>query len=219
MKIDKDWILIAVLFVVIGFLSIKMYNINKNTEIQIEQIHQQNEETQRYTAIYYDQTIASLKKTNKDLYDSVKVYKDQIDYLIQFKYNKEYVIDTVYCDTTNVQDEEIKVFEYTNEVNDTLQYQLTLGSVREPSWYKLNFDVSEEFTIINRKDDEMNITTIDPTNNGTISDVTILKQKQTTFWDNFSFGPSITTGYDILNNTFGIMVGVSVVYKIPTKKK
>ena len=88
MKIDKDWIIIAVLFVIIGFLSVQLYKLNTKAEIQIEQIHKQDEDTKRYTAIYYDQTIESLKKTNKDLYDSIEIYKDQIDYLVQFKYQK-----------------------------------------------------------------------------------------------------------------------------------
>lgn len=219
MKTDKDWIIIAVLFVIIGFLSLQLYKLNTKTEIQIKQIHKHDEDTKRYTAIYYDQTIESLKKTNEELYDSIKIYKKQIDYLVQFKYQKTYVIDTVYCDTTTAKKEDIKTFEYKNEPNDTLSYTLTVGSEKEPSWYKLNVDVSEEFTIINKKEGDLNITTIDPTNKGNISDVTIMKQDKSSFFDNFAFGPSITAGYDVVNNNFGIMVGVSMTYKIPLKKR
>ena len=219
MKIDKDWIIIAVLFVIIGFLSVQLYKLNTKAEIQIEQIHKQDEDTKRYTAIYYDQTRESLKKTNKDLYDSIEIYKDQIDYLVQFKYQKKYIIDTVYCDTTTVKKEEIKTFEYSNEPNDTLLYTLTLGSEKEPSWYKLDVDVSDKFTIINKKEGDVNITTIDPMNKGNISDVTVIKQDKSSFLDNFAFGPSVTAGYDVVNNNFGIMVGVSLTYKIPLKKR
>ena len=219
MKTDKDWIIIAVLFVIIGFLSLQLYKLNTKTEIQIKQIHKHDEDTKRYTAIYYDQTIESLKKTNEELYDSIKIYKEQIDYLVQFKYQKTYVIDTVYCDTTTAKKEDIKTFEYKNEPNDTLSYTLTVGSEKEPSWYKLNVDVSEDFTIINKKEGDLNITTIDPTNKGNISDVTIMKQDKSSFFDNFAFGPSITAGYDVVNNNFGIMVGVSMTYKIPLKKR
>lgn len=219
MKIDKDWIIIAVLFVIIGFLSLQLYKLNTKTEIQIEQIHKQDENTKRYTAIYYDQTIESLKKTNEELYDSIKIYKEQIDYLVQFKYQKKYVIDTVYCDTTTTKKEEIKTFKYSNEPNDTLLYTLTLGSEKEPSWYKLDVDVSDNFTIINKKEGDFNITTIDPKNKGNISDVTIMKQDKSSFFDNFAFGPSVTAGYDVVNNNFGIMVGVSLTYKIPLKKR
>ena len=219
MKIDKDWIIIAVLFVIIGFLSVQLYKLNTKAEIQIEQIHKQDEDTKRYTAIYYDQTIESLKKTNEELYDSIKTYKEKIDYLVQFKYQKKYVIDTVYCDTTTAKKGEIKTFEYSNEPNDTLSYKLTLGSEKEPSWYKLEFDVSDKFTIINKKEGDFNITTIDPMNKGNISDVTIIKQDKSSFLDNFTFGPSVTTGYDVVNKNFGIMVGVSLTYKIPLKKR
>ena len=219
MKIDKDWIIIAVLFVIIWFLSLQLYKLNTKTEIQIEQIHKQDENTKRYTAIYYDQTIESLKKTNEELYDSIKIYKEQIDYLVQFKYQKKYVIDTVYCDTTTTKKEEIKTFKYSNEPNDTLLYTLTLGSEKEPSWYKLDVDVSDNFTIINKKEGDFNITPIAPKNKGNISDVTIMKQDKSSFFDNFAFGPSVTAGYDVVNNNFGIMVGVSLTYKIPLKKR
>ena len=37
MKIDKDWIIIAVLFVIIGFLSVQLYKLNTKAEIQIEE--------------------------------------------------------------------------------------------------------------------------------------------------------------------------------------
>ena len=33
MKIDKDWIIIAVLFVIIGFLSVQLYKLNTKAEI------------------------------------------------------------------------------------------------------------------------------------------------------------------------------------------
>lgn len=219
MKIDKDWIIIAILFVIIGFLSLQLYKLNTKTEIQIEQIHKHDEDTKRYTAIYYDRTIESLKKTNEELYDSIKIYKEQIDYLVQFKYQKKYVVDTVYCDTTSVKKSDIKTFEYKNEPNDTLSYKLTLGSEKEPSWYKLDVDVSDNFTIINKKEGDFNVTTIDPTNKGNISDVTVIKQDKSSFLDNFAFGPSVTTGYDVVNKNFGIMVGVSITYKIPLKKR
>ena len=115
--------------------------------------------------------------------------------------------------------EEIKTFEYSNEPNDTLLYTLTLGSEKEPSWYKLDVDVSDKFTIINKKEGDVNITTIDPMNKGNISDVTVIKQDKSSFLDNFAFGPSVTAGYDVVNNNFGIMVGVSLTYKIPLKKR
>lgn len=214
MKLDKEWFIIVILFLIIAYLGFKMYSLNKVSETHIEEIHKQDENKHKYTIIYYDQTIESLKKRNKELYDSVKNYKKQIDYLIQFKYEKEYIFDTIYCDTT-IHDS-IHVYEYENNNNDTLNYNLKIGSAVEPNWYKFNLKLKDEFTIINTKDGQINNTTIE-TNNGSISDVTIIKNKKRNFLDNFVIGPSINVGYDVINQNFGVNVGFSVTYRIPIK--
>jgi hypothetical protein len=219
MKFDKDWIIIALLFVIIGFLSYKIYEINKNTNIQIEKIHQQSEKDNRFTTIYYDQTITSLKQTNKELYDSIQHFKEQIDYLMQFNFQKEYITDTIYCYVDSLDNEDVNVYSYNNKKNDTLNYQLQIASTKEPNWYKLKLGISEEFTIVNKKQNGLNITTIQPTSSGTITDVTVFKQDKTTFWDNIVFGPSITCGCDVINKNFGIMFGVSLTYNIPLNNK
>lgn len=213
MRIDKDWVIICILFCVIAFLSVKVYNMNKQSKICIEQIHKHDDDTGRYSVIFHDQTIASLKKTNKDLYDSLQVYKDKVDYLLKFKYEKEYSTGTVTIDTTKKDTSDVKVFEYGNNNNDTLNYNLKIGSTVEPKWYKLDLKLSNEFTIVNKRDGDLNETTIFPSNNGNISDVTVFKKKNK-FWDNFSIGPSINAGYDIINKQFGVNVGISVTYKL-----
>lgn len=213
MRIDKDWVIIGILFCVIAFLSVKVYNMNKQSKICIEQIHKHDDDTSRYSVIFHDQTIASLKKTNKDLYDSLQVYKDKVDYLLKFKYEKEYSTGTVTIDTTKKDTSDVKVFEYGNNNNDTLNYNLKIGSTVEPKWYKLDLKLSNEFTIVNKRDGDLNETTIFPSNNGNISDVTVFKKKNK-FWDNFSIGPSVNAGYDIINKQFGVNVGISVTYKL-----
>lgn len=213
MRIDKDWVIIGILFCVIAFLSVKIYNMNKQSKICIEQIHKHDDDTGRYSVIFHDQTIASLKKTNKDLYDSLQVYKDKVDYLLKFKYEKEYSTGTVTIDTIKKDTSDVKVFEYGNNNNDTLNYNLKIGSTVEPKWYKLDLKLSNEFTIVNKRDGDLNETTIFPSNNGNISDVTVFKKKKK-FWDNFSIGPSVNAGYDIINKQFGVNVGISVTYKL-----
>lgn len=214
MKIDKEWIIIIILFIIAAFLTYKVYVLNEVSHTQVEEIHKQDNEKNRYTIIYYDQTIESLKKRNKELYDSIKIFKEQIDYLINFKYEKEYIFDTIYCDTTK--HDSIHVYEYENNDNDTLTYNLKIGSVVEPNWYKFRLKLQDEFTIINTKDGKLNNTTIE-SNNGNVSDVTIIKTNKTKFLDNFVIGPSINAGYDVINKNFGINVGFSVTYKIPLK--
>ena len=213
MRIDKYWVIIGILFCVIAFLSVKVYNMNKQSKICIEQIHKHDDDTGRYSVIFHDQTIASLKKTNKDLYDSLQVYKDKVDYLLKFKYEKEYSTGTVTIDTTKKDTSDVKVFEYGDNNNDTLNYYLKIGSTVEPKWYKLDLKLSNEFAIVNKRDGDLNETTIFPSNNGNISDVTVFKKKNK-FWDNFSIGPSVNAGYDIINKQFGVNVGISVTYKL-----
>lgn len=217
-KIDFDYIIYMILFGIIGFLSYEIIQINKVSKDHVCVLDYYKEEN-AFKTIFYDQTIESLKEENRQLYDSIKLYKDEIDYLLQFKYQKEYIIDTVYCDSSNTSQEyeNEKVYEYTNQPNDTLNYTLQIGSLYEPNWYKLKLMVSDNFTIINKKYDDINITTIDPySNNATISDVTVFNKKEKhNFFDNFKFGPSVTTGYDIINKKMGLMVGVSVIYEIP----
>lgn len=213
MRIDKDWVIIGILFCVIAFLSVKVYNMNKQSKICIEQIHKHDDDTGRYSVIFHDQTIASLKKTNEDLYDSLKVYKNKVDYLLKFKYEKEYSTGTVTIDSTKKDTSDVKVFEYGNNNNDTLNYKLKIGSTVEPNWYKLDLKLRNEFTIVNKREGDLNETTIFPSNNGNISDVTVFKKKNK-FWDNFSIGPSVNAGYDIVNKQFGVNVGISVTYKL-----
>ena len=215
-KITK-YINYLILFGLIGFLGLKIFQMNKiNNQYEILL----NENSQNlYKIHFYDDELKTLKNKNKELYDSIKIYKDEIDYLIQFKYKKEYKIDTVYINNKKDDNLKEKVFEYTNEPNDTLNYNLKIGSYIEPNWYSMNFSISEQFTIINKKYNDINETTIDTkTNSTTINDVIVLKQNNNKFIDNFYFGPSITAGYDIINKNMGVMFGLSVSYKIPLKK-
>lgn len=214
MKFDKQLLIIVILVGIIGFLSYKIYSLYRQSEYQLEQFHKKDDESGKYVAIYKDQTIASLKQTNAELYDSIKAYKDQIDYLIKFKHKKEYIIDTVYCDTSSVDLSKVSVFKYSNEQNDTLNYNLQIGSTVEPIWYSLDLSVSNEYTIISKKNGDVNQTEIIPSNKGDIDDVTVFKNKRTKFFDNFVVGPSVNVGYDVVNRNFGVMVGVSITYKI-----
>ncbi|MBR6516960.1 MAG: hypothetical protein IKT40_09020 [Bacilli bacterium] len=195
-----------------GFKLIKANKMNDEYKVVINEY-----KANSLTIEYYDKQLKELKETNKNLYDSLKIFKDEIDYLIQFKYQKEYVTDTVYCNIEET-DKDINVYEYSNDLNDTLNYTLKIGSIYEPNWYKLNLMLSEQFTIVNRKKDDLNITTIETkSNNTSITDVTALKNKNEKFLDRFEIGPSVTTGYDVVNKNLGIMVGVSIVYKLPLK--
>jgi hypothetical protein len=215
--------LIAALGFIVKCLYDKMIETKKLAE-QIEYIDSLN----KYNKIYYDTSFNSLKKTNKELYDSLKCYKDEISYLIQFKHEKEYNTGQVnnkptVKDSQKVGDKPItiqpiaKTYEYKSEPNDTFQYKLQVNSLTEPNWYKLNAKVSQKFTIVNKEDGNGgNHITIDPHDgNSTITDVTTFKKEnKKKFWDRFSFGPGVTAGYDPINKRFGLVVGVTAAYDL-----
>jgi hypothetical protein len=178
--------------------------------------------TNTYSKVYYDTEISNLKKKNKELYDSLQANRDKVSYLLQFKYQKEYTTGVVHVKDKNQAsteqttiptiEEKDSTYTYSSVPNDTMMYKLQVNSSREPNWYSLNVKMSDRFTIVNKSDDNgLNVITIDPQNNGSISDVTTFKKKQKkTFFQHFHVGPSVTAGYDPINKQWGVMIGVGV---------
>lgn len=229
-KIDFKWVGIGILLLLLGLVTWKAIELYKMVDEQTVQLTEKNTDDNKHTIVTHDQNLETLKKTNKDLYDSLKIYKDQIDYLIQFDYTKTFTVrDTIIktktivkLDTIQINDstkivvnEEIKEYTYENKTpNDTLNYKLTIGSTREPHWYGLDVKVGERFTIVNKKVNDFNETTIETgTNNSNVTDVTVVNTKKdlkTKFKDRIAVGPSVTAGYGIINKKFDVVVGGSV---------
>lgn len=216
----KNYIFYAILIIAICLLGWQNYNQRQMIDEQTVQLTSKNTDDNKTTVIFYEQKLETLKKTNKELYDSLKIYKDEIDYLTQFKFNKEYIVHDTIIKKDTVNDNEnidVKEFTYKNkEKNDTLNYELKIGSIAEPNWYSIKFQISEQFTIVNKEKNGINETTIAPTsNNATITNVTILKQKEKfKLKDKIAIGPSISGGYCIINKKFDIMLGVSVTWDL-----
>lgn len=179
-----------------------------------------------YHKIYYSKLFNDLKKENKTLHDSLKKYKDKIDFIVQFYHEKEYntgqvntkpkVKDSVVYDTVPVTIPQIaKTYEYISEPNDTFQYKLNVNSFTEPNWYSIKAKVKNKFTIVNKGDGDLNHIVISPGDGGTIIDPTVWKKKEKrTVWDRFAVGPSVTAGYDVVNKQWGIMAGASVTFDL-----
>ena len=178
-----------------------------------------------YNKIYYSKAFSVLKKENEELYDSLKRYKDKLDYVVQFSHEKEYntgtvhskptIKDSVVYDTVPVTIPQIaKTYEYTSEPNDTFQYKLNVNSFTEPNWYSIQAKVKNKFTIVNKEDNGVNHITIEPNNGGNVTDVTAWKKNKKKIWDKFSIGPSVTAGYDVINKNFGVMIGASISYDL-----
>lgn len=221
---NKCLIVVLTLFLItLGLLAFTHYQIYKSKKLMenIEYIDSLN----TYNKIYYEQTFNDLKKINRELYDSLKGYKDQVSYLIQFTHQKEYntgvvttkpkIKDSTVYDTIPVMIPQVaKTYEYTSEPNDTFQYKLNVNSFTEPLWYSMQAKVKNKFTIVNKEENGTNHLTIQPNDGGNISDVTVFKKKSRTFWDRFSFGPSVTAGYDLFNHQWGIMAGASATFDL-----
>lgn len=219
------WIIAILLAVIVGLCFYFTYKINKKQK-GVDVI-EYTDSTGTYHKQYYETKFKELKKTNKELYDSLKQYKDKIDYIVQFYHEKEYntgkvegskpkIKDSVVYDTIPFSVPPIaRTYEYTAEPNDTFQYKLNVNSFTEPNWYSLNVKTKNKFTIVNKEENGVNHITIDPENGGTITDPTIFKKKKSkTFFSRFSVGPSVTGGYDVINKNFGVMVGASVTYDL-----
>lgn len=173
-----------------------------------------------YNKIYSDEDFKSLKKENKELYDSLKSSKDRIDYLLRFKYSKSYSSGKVEIKKGTVSNviSEPTDYVYESSPNDSFEYKLTINSEKEPNYYKLDTKFKEMFTVINKNENGMNHITIQGNGKGDVGDVTTFNKKQKTkFLDRFAIGPSVTFGYDPFNKKVGGVVGVSLTYNILKK--
>lgn len=167
-----------------------------------------------YHQIYQEEDFKSLKNENKSLYDSLKKYKDEISYLIQFKARNEYSTGKVVVNEDTTENVESYTYEYTNEPNDTMTYSLKINAEKEPNWYSIDITTNNQYTIINKSyGDGNNHVTIE--GDSEISDVIVYKKKEKRgFWNRFSFGPGVTAGYDPVNNRFGVVAGVTVSFDL-----
>jgi len=221
----KNWafITIVALLTISCFMLYYAYKHEKKIRERLEQIDVVDSNNV-FNRQYYEQEISWLKDKNKKLYDSIYAYKDKVSYLLQFKYEKEYdtgKVDTHKKDTTGVAVcDSIKEFNYANNLNDTMNYNLTVASRTEPEWYRLRVKMSEEFTIINKDEGNgQNSISIGGSGQGTISDVTTFKKKEkTSIWDRIAIGPTISAGYDPVGKRFSTTVGVGITLNLRSKK-
>ena len=220
----STWIIAGLIVLIVVLTAYFNYQLDKKQK-KIDEI-EYVDTTGTYHKLYYESKFKELKKENRELYDSLKKYKDKIDYIVQFYHEKEYNIgkenntkpkikDSIVYDTIPITLPQIaKTYEYTSEPNDTFQYKLNVNSLTEPIWYTLNAKVKNKFTIVNKEEGGMNHITIDPENGGTISSPTIFKKNKKGFWDRLSVGPAVTAGYDVVNKQWGIMAGASITYDL-----
>ena len=183
-----------------------------------------NDSTHTTTILSYDKDFKELKKENRQLYDSLKQYKNEIEYLIEFTYHKQYNSGKVVTNGddksifANVNDEYVELSDsvYTYKQNtDTLSYNLEICSKTEPKWYSLTANLNEKFILSNRNIDGVNETTITTSSVSAISDITVYNKKEKrSVLDRFVVGPQIGVGYDVNNNKLGVQIGVGITYDL-----
>ena len=217
---QKCFYVVLVLFLITCGLIWHSHNQYQSSQRLIEEV-EYYDSLNRYNKIYYSKAFSALKKENEELYDSLRKYKDKLDYVIQFTHEKEYnvgkkkskpqIIHDSIHDTITIKEPLVsKIYQYTSEPNDTFQYKLNVNSYTEPIWYSMQAKVKNKFTIVNKEENGTNHIVIDPNNGGTVSDVTVWKKdKKRTFWDRFSLGPGATAGYDPINRNFGMTIGIT----------
>ena len=220
-KTGKVYMILNIItLAIILILCFKFYKINQKTTKQVARIETVTNEG-KYMQIYNDRELVELKKINEHLYDSIKGMKNEIDYLATFKYKYEHIGDTIKVNNATIepdtiQTDSIKVFKYNNfdNIENPFNYELTIGSKKPIDWYKLDFKLDEDFTIVNKKLGNTNETTIESNYGEIKGDFIYSKPKKKTFKDRIVFGPSISTGYDVLNKQFGVMFGVSCTFDV-----
>lgn len=222
---QKCFYVVLALFLITCGLLWYAYGAYEHTNRLIEEV-EYYDSLNNYNKIYYSKTFSSLRKENRELYDSLKKCKDKLDYVIQFTYEKDYntgkknskptIIHDSIHDTITIKEPLVaKTYQYMSEPNDTFQYKLNVNSFIEPNWYSIQAKVKNKFMIVNKEEGGANHITIKPENGGTITDPTVWKKKEKrNFLDRLSFGPGVTAGYDPINKQWGIMVGASVTFKL-----
>ena len=205
--------IIALLCGLVVYFNYKSYN---KTVQHIETIGDEEKVIQHY----YEREFSSLKKENEELYDSLKAQKKEIESLSQFHYKIKYVTDTVFIHPEEELSEALKdlpdkTYTYSSET-DTLSYELQINGKSEPNWYKLNAEVKDKFTIVNKDyHNGLMSTVIESQNRGEITDVTAWQKPKSTKWyQRFAFGPTVSVGYDPVNRNVGIVIGVGVTYNL-----
>ena len=184
-KKKSFYFILVLFFITCGLIwfSSRQYESSKKLIEEVEYYDSLN----NYNKVYYSKTFKELNKENKELYDSLKQYKDKIDFIVQFTHEKDYqtgkietkpnVIDSVIYDTIKVSEALMaKTYEYNSEPNDTFQYKLNINSYTEPNWYSLNVKTKNKFTIVNKEEDGINHITIGSSNKGNISNVTVFNK-------------------------------------------
>lgn len=196
-----QWVCIILLLAVSLFLYF-----NRNNRKFITDTEYQKEQT--YVKIYESQEIASLKKINQSLHDSIKNMKN-VEYAVEVRYKYKYQTDTI--KVTEFVEREDSVYHYHSD-NDTIVND-TYVKAKDLQWMQANITINDRFTIINREQDDMNQTFVTHSPLVEIDNVDVWHRKENAKWyERFVIGPQVGVGYGLYNRKLDFYVGVGVSY-------
>lgn len=199
------WVLIGVLSV----LLIVLFKSNHDLESSFKSYKKDG--TLMITS--QSQTIGQLKKSNRELYDSIKNIADVKQAAI-IKYRYVYNGDTVYVNREVPivsQKDSLYAFE---RKSDSISYKLNVKGTNI-AWYKLNFTINDKLMLVNREKDGHNETSIS-TNGGQIVDANFFNKKDNRddFINRFSVGPSLGLGYGLISKKPDVYAGISITFRL-----
>lgn len=194
-------------WIVIGLLLIACLCFWWKTSKSVVTDSQYNKTDTQYVNISSDKTLSELKKTNEELYDSIKKLKD-VKEAIQIKYVTRYNSDTVYV-PKSIQAKD-STYHYSHN-SDTINYKLDING-SNVKWFKLDFVVQDSLMIVTRSKNGQNETLINHGKNTEITNTTVYVPKKTFLGklkDKTYVGVGVGAGYGIVNKKFDIYVGIN----------
>jgi hypothetical protein len=200
-----QWVLIGFLMLLCFVVFIGNKNLKRERDIQREDT---------YIKIYESQKISELEKKSKALYDSLMKKSDkEPESAIEIRYKYKYKTDTIKVTEFVVSDDSI--YHYSHD-NDTVKTNIDIKA-KDLDWCKVDAQINDKFTIINRTDGNENETTINHSSNVEITGVDAWHRKRT-FKDRLMFGPTVSIGYNPFTKKGEFLIGVSVGIDLKKKK-
>lgn len=215
-----QWILIIGLAAMLIMQGLSYQRV-RNDLVTSEEYNKEN----TYVRIYESQKLDKLKRENRELYDSIAKLQN-VESGMVIKFVEHYNTDTITVDRFVIQRDTVKYL-----LNDSIEYQkidsiyhyqqdndtinLSIDVKAEAlQWVNADFQIHDQFMIINREKDGVNQTFINHSDNATVENTTMWHRKNTEKWYNrFVISPQVGVGYGIFNKKLDVYVGAGVSYK------
>lgn len=198
-----QWILI------LSLIGIIIYSHTSRDKYIQEQLEYQKE--QMYVKIYDSQEIETLKKINRELYDSIKKMSN-VETAIEVRYIYTHSTDTIKSIEFIHGDDSI--YRYIAD-NDTIKQMIDVKA-KDLDWVKAEFEFHDKFLIVNREEKDKNELIIEHGPNTTIEGVDAWHriENKKKWYQNFHVGVQVGAGYGMINKQPDIYAGVGVSYTI-----